>query len=446
LSFRDVAEAQLGPRARVYEHGWQSWTPTGVYPAAGTSPRPPSTRSQTMHYRGEATPPERGFQAAGLLAFDPGDGGAIRIWSAPQPGREVPDIRALAQDGRLRVSADGEVTETSHATDLWAALGEWADGLAERAGVGPMRSVDPGWCTWYQYFKEVSEDDVLENLAAMSRLDLDVQVVQIDDGYQAEIGDWLDRSPRFPRPLKELADRIRAEGRRAGIWTAPLLVGSRSQVAAEHPDWLVGGADAGYNWDQPLGALDVTHPDAAAHLQRVFHTFADWGFDYFKIDFVYAGALSGRRHSDATGVAAYRESAWLIREAIGPGATLLGCGAPILPSVGLYDAMRISPDVAPLYEPGDGDLGAPSQLSAVHTGRARAFQHGRFWINDPDCLIVRPEVERREDWAEHVERFGGLRASSDRLESLDSWGLETTRRLLRPSPTEPFDLSPLPRA
>jgi alpha-galactosidase len=52
-------------------------------------------------------------------------------------------------------------------------------------------------------------------------------------------------------------------------------------------------------------------------------------------------------------------------------------------------------------------------------------------------------VERREEWAGHVERFGGLRASSDRLESLDEWGLETTRRLLRASPTEPFDLSSL---
>jgi alpha-galactosidase len=85
----------------------------------------------------------------------------------------------------------------------------------------------------------------------------------------------------------------------------------------------------------------------------------------------------------------------------------------------------------------------PSQRSAVQTGQARAFQHARFWINDPDCLIVRPEVERREQWAEHVERFGGLRVSSDRLESLDEWGLETTRRLLRPSPAEPFDLSSL---
>jgi alpha-galactosidase len=318
--------------------------------------------------------------------------------------------------------------------------------VARNAGVNSVPSLPPGWCTWYHYFQEVREEDVLENLAAVARLGLEVGIVQIDDGYQAEIGDWLDRSPRFAHPLAELAGRIQAEGRRAGIWTAPLLVGAHSKLAAEHRDWLVGGADAGHNWGQPLGALDVTNPDAAAHLQHVFRSLADWGFDFFKIDFMYAGALSGRRHSDSSGVAAYREAVRLIREAIGPKATLLGCGAPILPSVGLFDAMRISPDVGPLYEPGDGDLGAPSQRSAVLTGRARAFQHARFWVNDPDCLIVRPEVERREDWAEHVERFGGLRISSDRLEDLDAWGLEVTRRLLRPSPTEPFDLSSPPRA
>lgn len=387
--------------------------------------------------------PERGFQAAGLLAFDPGDGGPVRVWWAPQPDLEIPSIRAVASDGRLLISADGEVEEASHDGGLWRALEVWADGLAQRVGQGSFPSQPPGWCTWYQYFTDVREEDVLENLAAIARLNLPVGIVQVDDGYQAEIGDWLDRSARFPRPLKELTSRIQSDGRRAGIWTAPLLVGARSKLAADHPDWLVGEADAGHNWDQSLAALDVTHPDAAGHLQHVFGTLVEWGFDYFKVDFMYAGSLSGRRHSDATGVDAYRRAVHLIREAIGPRATLLGCGAPILPSVGLYDAMRVSPDVGLQYEPRDGDLGMPSQRSAVQTGQARAFQHARFWINDPDCLIVRPEVERREQWAEHVERFGGLRVSSDRLESLDEWGLETTRRLLRPSPAEPFDLSSL---
>src|SRR5207245_6173197 len=114
------------------------------------------------------------------------------------------------------------------------------------------------------------EEDIFENLAAADSLGLDIQVLQIDDGWEAEIGDWLERSPRFQRPLAEIAKRIRASGRRAGIWTAPLLVGGRSQLAREHPDWLVRGADAGRNWDE--SAVDVTHPDAVDNLEPGFRT------------------------------------------------------------------------------------------------------------------------------------------------------------------------------
>ena len=49
-----------------------------------------------------------------------------------------------------------------------------------------------------------------------------------------------------------------------------------------------------------------------------------------------------------------------------------------------------------------------------------------------------PHVERREEWAEVVERHGGLRSSSDRLRGLDEWGLAMTRRLMRAVPAIPF--------
>ena len=42
-------------------------------------------------------------------------------------------------------------------------------------------------------------------------------------------------------------------------------------------------------------------------------------------------------------------------------------------------------------------------------------------------------MQRREDWAALVERYGGLRSSGDGLRNLDAWGLATTRRLLVPS-------------
>ena len=270
-------------------------------------------------------------------------------------------------------------------------------------------------------------------------MELPIGVIQLDDGFSDDVGNWVRTTARFGSPLAAVAAEVRAAGRRAGIWTAPLLVGERSRVAAEHPEWLVGGADAGWNWGQRLRVLDVTHPDAAAHLQGVFRRLLSWGFDYFKLDFLYAGALPGRRRQDASPLAAYREALRLIRGAVGPRATLLGCGAPLLPSLGLVDAMRVGPDVATHYEPAPGgDLSAPSGRGAALTVRARAFQHGRFWINDPDCLIARPGMERREEWAETVERWGGLRASGDRLATLDGWGLETTRRLLVPSTPRPL--------
>jgi len=92
--------------------------------------------------------------------------------------------------------------------------------------------------------------------------------------------------------------------------------------------------------------------------------------------------------------------------------------------------MRVSPDTAPHRRPEAGDFSQPGQDPAEFTGAGRQWQHGVLWVNDPDCLMARPAVETRERWAAHVAATGGLMASSDRLLSLDQWGVQTTRRLL----------------
>ncbi|MHB1973075.1 MAG: alpha-amylase family protein [Acidimicrobiales bacterium] len=243
---------------------------------------------------------------------------------------------------------------------------------------------------------------------------------------------------------------------------APFAVGRSSRLAAEHPDWLLKDpatgevVDAGEVLRDRCSALDVTHPDVADYLDAVFESMASWGIDYFKIDFAYAGALAGRRHEDVTGVEADRRGLQTIhRQAIGPEATLLGCGAPLLASVGLVDAMRVGPGIALHDEPSTGNPSMPSQRTATRNTVARAWQHGRFFVNDPDCLVARPEVarpeverpevERREECAATFEHYGGLRSSSDRLRRLDAWGLEwgleKTRRLLLPASTRPLVLS-----
>ncbi|MDH6609710.1 alpha-galactosidase [Streptomyces sp. SAI-208] len=428
--FTPLTSVSVDPRrARVHEEGWQSWSPSGTY-ALGDKPyRPTNDNWATVCYRPGVTVPDGTFQGEGLLALDPGDGSPVRLWAAADPMRAVPSIRLTVDGTTAQVAADGPVKEFT-GTDIRTTLAEWAAGL----GVEAPRPAPTVWCSWYEYFTSVTEDDIHENLRAMDTLDLPVDVVQIDDGYQKALGDWVALSGRI-RSRAGIADAIRARGRRAGIWTAPFLVDPASDLAAEHPDWLVEDLDGGFlhagrNWGHDLCVLDTTHPAAAEYLASVFRTLVAEGYDYFKVDFLYAGALEGVRHSSADALTAYRSGIGLIREAIGEDAYLLGCGAPVLPSIGLFDAMRVSPDTAPHRRPEAGDFSQPGQDPAEFTGAGRQWQHGRLWVNDPDCLMARPAVETRERWAAHVEATGGLMASSDRLLSLDQWGVETTRRLL----------------
>jgi alpha-galactosidase len=459
MSERDISEREVVEEvsvdvrvARVYEHGWQSWSPAASYAVDATSYRPHRPEIATMCYRPGRPAPARGFQGEGLLAVDPGDGGPVRVYGATEP-TVVPSIRASLADGRLTVSADGPVTAALLPGPLRAALGGWADGFVAGLAAPPIRPAPTGWCSWYHYYTGVTEADILENLAAIGSAELPVDVIQLDDGWQAEVGDWLAYSDRFAS-LADLASRIRDTGRRPGIWVAPFLVGARSRVAREHPEWLVGGAaapvDAGHNWDQALYALDITHAGAADYLRTVFGRLAELGFDYFKLDFLYAGALDGPRAAEshaggARPLSAYRAGLQLIRDALGPGPYLLGSGAPMLPTVGMVDAVRVSADISPDFEPDGGDPSRPSQFGATLSTVGRAFQHGRFWVNDPDCVLARPGMRGREEWAAVVQRYGGLRCSSDRIAELDEWGLSTTHRLLssvpppRPFPAEHAD-------
>ena len=103
----------------------------------------------------------------------------------------------------------------------------------------------------------------------------------------------------------------------AGIWLAPFLVGADTTLAREHPDWLVGAA--GRNWGQDLVGLDLTHPGVRELLaDAACAGCVDLGVDYLKLDFLYAGAVPGRRHEDVSGVEAYRSGLALVREAVGP--------------------------------------------------------------------------------------------------------------------------------
>ena len=421
--------------ARVYAEGWQSWSPATWYPVATTGLKPGEGWQHTMRFRPGTPVAAAGVQAEGLLVVDPGIGEPARCYGAVDP-TSVPTLRTVLDRDRLVVHATGEVRATADRGGGEASLAAYAEWFVGRLGAAAPVSAPTVWCSWYRYFEQVTSADVEENLQALEANDLSVDVVQVDDGWSPGLGEGLHPAVGFGS-LPALVDAIRASGRRVGLWLAPFLVGTQTTLATEHPDWLVG--PAGHNWGQHLAGLDLTHPGVRELLSDTLRRLVSLGVSYLKLDFLYGGAVPGRRHEDVTGTEAYRSGLALVRETVGPEVYLVGCGAPLFPSVGLVDAMRISPDT--FHEGGeDGSTG----LRGLMPLAARAWQQGRFWVNDPDCLIARPSYSERERWAEAVLSYGGLSSFSDRVAELDAWGLLTVRDLLtRSGGAKPFLLERL---
>jgi alpha-galactosidase len=253
------------------------------------------------------------------------------------------------------------------------------------------------WCSWYSLYTAIDEATlyrVFEDLG-----DLPFDVLQVDDGWQISIGDW-EANTKFPSGMNTLAEKIKSTGRQAGLWLAPLIAVESSRLFREHPAWFLHDAQgkfvsAGFNWGERLFALDTTHPAALEWLARLMKQVRAWGFDYLKLDFLYAGALPGKRHVDTPRETAYRQGLKLMREAVGIDAFFLTCGAPILPSLGLCDALRVGPDVSGKWEdPRDAVLlynpTTPGTRNAIRTTVNRLWLQSLVMI-DPDVAYF---VER----------------------------------------------------
>ncbi|NNN20741.1 MAG: alpha-galactosidase, partial [Acidimicrobiales bacterium] len=260
-----------------------------------------------------------------------------------------------------------------------------------------------GWCSWYQYFADIKPEmiDKAINLSKGRAIDL----IQLDDGYQSQIGDWLDPNESWKDRYPQIAKVIKENGFSAGIWTAPFLVSEKSKLFESHPEWIARTPngekflEAVFNpmsWGGWTYALDTTHEGALDYLRETFSTLRQEGFDYHKIDFCFSATLEGSRLRDKemTRAQALYEGIKAVREGIGDDAFLLGCGCPFGPAVGLVDAMRVSPDTAPFYSPmgsvGGFEESSPAAKNAITASLLRAPLHRRIFINDPDCLLLRP--------------------------------------------------------
>ncbi|MGD0806304.1 MAG: glycoside hydrolase family 36 protein [Anaerolineales bacterium] len=271
------------------------------------------------------------------------------------------------------------------------------------------------------------------------RARLPLRMIQLDDGYAADVGDWFDRSPKFPSSMREISDRIRAVGFTPGMWLSPFIVRPGSRMQREHPQWLAGGvqgvmSNVKITWLRDTLTLDVTRPEVTEYLRRLIRTAVkEWNFPFLKLDYLYLPAARHVRFFDptVTRAQALRKALEIIRQEAGEKTYLLGCGCPLGSGIGIFDGMRIGPDVDPVWKPhvfhqmwaARGDPTVPAAANAVRNMLTRAPLHRRWWWNDPDCLLARDTethltADERRTLATAIALSGGMVLLSDDLSAL----------------------------
>jgi alpha-galactosidase len=332
-------------------------------------------------------------------------------------------------------------------------LHKWSREIVSKA-MNPRLSAPPirGWCSWYNLYAAITEENILEHLRGVKevkeRENLPMSVFQIDDGFTPEMGDWLDIKPQFPRGMKPLLDDIREAGFTPGLWIAPFMVGNRSKLYQEHPDWVVVDRETGkplplmrfygeFRWhkrSEEYYTLDTTHPDAFEYLRNVFRVWRnEWGCEYFKTDFMHFGTehtpANAKWHQDGmTRIELWRRTCEMIRKEIGD-AVWLGCGCPLWASIGLVDGIRIGGDVGVEWQDGAKAHGL------LRNQMLRNFGNGILWQADPDCILLRERFHNLshteiQSLAIFAGMAGGVLMTSDALHELSDEHLSLWKLVL----------------
>ncbi|GMV86535.1 MAG: hypothetical protein AMXMBFR80_23900 [Dehalococcoidia bacterium] len=350
-----------------------------------------------------------------------------------------------------------KLTEGHDALDL---IEEYADEAATEMGARVPDHVPAGWCSRCSSDNRVGEANLVANLEAMLRDGHPAEYIQVDDGFQAHTGDWLTANAKFPSGMQALAGRIREAGYKPGLWLAPFVLSEASAALREHPDMVLKTPAGETVFVQTsLGRcaiLDCTNPESEAWLRNVIRTVVrEWGYVCLKLDaLAYAASPASRVHYHTPGTTAamnLRRGLEIIRDEAGGETFLLGGSCHFGPAVGLVDAMGVGAGVKETWAAGPN----PSVKHAMRLALQRNWMHGRWWANDPDCLIVREtdtelnEAETRF-LATGIALSGGMVVASDGLPKVSPARQEMALALFPPPgvaarPVEPSD-GPVPRA
>ena len=296
-----------------------------------------------------------------------------------------------------------------------------------------------GYTSWYNYYQNINEEIILRDLKA---LDNRFNLFQIDDGYETFVGDWLDiDKQKFPHGLKPIVDEIHSRGYKAGIWLAPFAVEEKSETFKNHKSWLkkdkLGNlVKCGGNWSG-FYALDLDNNEAIEYIKKCLKYYMNLGFDFFKLDFLYASALF--EYESRTRCMVQDKAYSLLREIL-EDKIILGCGANIINSYDKFDYLRIGPDVSLEFD--DVWFMRMFHRERVSTKNTlqntiyRSFLNDHLFGNDPDVFLLRDDnIKLNENQRIALTTinalFGHVLMTSDNISNYKEKENETLNNALR---------------
>jgi alpha-galactosidase len=326
-----------------------------------------------------------------------------------------------------------------------AAMREEAVRAAREMSVPAPKQQTYHWCSWYYAYYYLTEKMLSDYIDGFNSVKprVPVQTIQIDVGYFPHVGDWLGNNTNFPNGLRPAVKKILENGYRAGIWIAPYMVGCRSKLYEEHPDWVLRNRDNSmahqiefYEENRLWGAmdeeyylLDTSNPAVMEYLRKVFRSFREMGITFFKTDFMNWGNKAShtvKRYAPGKTSAEYqRDLLKMIREEIGPESFWLGCISNYAPMIGFADAMRISWDIGANWSY------AQNFFQEV---QGQQYFNNVWWQNDPDAIILRSAYNHMsenevESLALYMGMLGGAVNTSDLFHTLPEKNLAIFRLL-----------------
>jgi hypothetical protein len=295
-----------------------------------------------------------------------------------------------------------------------------------------------GWCSWEAYRDKVSENDIKyasEFLGkALSSYGLDY--IQIDDGFQQSFvpmkdsnmvaDSWLNTNEKFPRGHEYIVKNIKENGLKPGVWTNAVV---NNEAFANNSSACIKDIDEKAlkgSWINYI--LNCDQDTLREQVLPYYKGLKVLGYQYFKTDAIrhlwYDGLMEAVRRGIITNNEAdkkFRAFLECAREGIGEDAYLLSCWGVLSQAVGIADACRVATDSNPSWR--------AIYMQIVESGRWFNTQRILF-LNDPDHICVRTEIEWARTILSLVSLSGGLFMLSDSINNYDEQRLKMIKQCI----------------